>query len=97
MKKGLLVFSGGANPVLGNKVCKFLGLDTGKIEISRFPDGEIDMKIMEDVRGADVYVVQSTCPPVNENLMELLIMIDCLRRASAERITAVIPYFGYAR
>jgi ribose-phosphate pyrophosphokinase len=81
MKKGLLVFSGGANPVLGQKVCKFLGLDAGKIEISRFPDGEIDMKILEDVRGADVYVVQSTCPPVNENLMELLIMIDCLRRA----------------
>ena len=97
MKKGLTVFSGGANPVLGAKVCKFLSLDQGKIEITRFPDGEIDMKIMEDVRGADVYVVQSTCPPVNENLMELLIMIDCLRRASAERITAVIPYFGYAR
>ena len=97
MKKGLLVFSGGANPTLSTKVCKFLGLDPGKIEINRFPDGEIDMKIMEDVRGADVYVIQSTCPPVNENLMELLIMIDCLRRASAERITAVIPYFGYAR
>jgi len=97
MKKGLLVFSGGAHPALGNKVCKFLGLDAGKIEISRFPDGEIDMKIMEDVRGADVYVIQPTCPPVNENLMELLILIDCLRRASAERITAVIPYFGYAR
>ena len=97
MKKGLLVFSGGANPVLGSKVCKFLGLDPGKIEINRFPDGEIDMKILEDVRGADVYVVQPTCPPVNENLMELLIIIDCLRRASAERITAVIPYFGYAR
>jgi ribose-phosphate pyrophosphokinase len=97
MKKGLLVFSGGANPVLGTKVCKFLGLDPGKVEISRFPDGEIDMKIMEDVRGADVYVIQPTCPPVNENLMELLILIDCLRRASAERITAVIPYFGYAR
>ena len=97
MKKGLLVFSGGANPVLGMKVCKFLGLDPGKVEISRFPDGEIDMKILEDVRGADVYVIQPTCPPVNENLMELLILIDCLRRASAERITAVIPYFGYAR
>jgi ribose-phosphate pyrophosphokinase len=97
MKKGLTVFSGGANPVLGAKVCKFLSLDQGKIEISRFPDGEIDMKIMEDVRGADVYVIQPTCPPVNENLMELLILIDCLRRASAERITAVIPYFGYAR
>ena len=97
MKKGLTVFSGGANPLLGAKVCKFLSLDQGKIEITRFPDGEIDMKILEDVRGADVYVIQSTCPPVNENLMELLIMIDCLRRASAERITAVIPYFGYAR
>jgi ribose-phosphate pyrophosphokinase len=97
MKKGLLVFSGGAHPALGNKVCKFLGLDPGKIEINRFPDGEIDMKILEDVRGADVYVIQPTCPPVNENLMELLIIIDCLRRASAERITAVIPYFGYAR
>ena len=97
MKKGLTVFSGGANPVLGAKVCKFLSLDQGKIEITRFPDGEIDMKILEDVRGADVYVIQPTCPPVNENLMELLILIDCLRRASAERITAVIPYFGYAR
>jgi ribose-phosphate pyrophosphokinase len=97
MKKGLLVFTGGSNPALGSKVTKFLGLDPGKIEINRFPDGEIDMKILEDVRGADVYVIQSTCPPVNENLMELLIMIDCLRRASAERITAVIPYFGYAR
>jgi ribose-phosphate pyrophosphokinase len=97
MKKGLTVFSGGANPVLGAKVCKFLSLDQGKIEITRFPDGEIDMKILEDVRGADVYVIQPTCPPVNENLMELLILIDCLRRASAERITAVMPYFGYAR
>ena len=97
MKKGLLVFSGTANPALGAKVTKFLGLDAGKIDINRFPDGEIDMKILEDVRGADVYVIQSTSPPVNENLMELLIMIDCLRRASAERITAVIPYFGYAR
>ena len=97
MKKGLLVFSGGANPVLGNKVCKFLGLDAGKIEINRFPDGEIDMKILEDVRGADVYVIQPTCPPVNENLMELLIMLDCFKRASAARLTAVIPYYGYAR
>jgi ribose-phosphate pyrophosphokinase len=97
MKKGLLVFSGLAHPALGSKVCKFLGLDPGKIEINRFPDGEIDLRIQEDVRGADVYVIQSTCPPVNENLMELLILIDCLRRASAERITAVIPYFGYAR
>jgi ribose-phosphate pyrophosphokinase len=97
MKNSLLVFSGNANKVLAKKVCDYLSLPLGKIEISRFPDGEIDMKILEDVRGADVYVIQPTCPPVNENLMELLIMVDCLRRASAERITAVIPYFGYAR
>ncbi|HLY73427.1 MAG TPA: ribose-phosphate pyrophosphokinase [Planctomycetota bacterium] len=97
MKNSLLVFSGNANRALAKKVCDYLGLPLGKIEISRFPDGEIDMKILEDVRGADVYVIQPTCPPVNENLMELLIMVDCLRRASAERITAVIPYFGYAR
>ena len=97
MKKGLLVFSGGANRPLSDKVCQFLNLDPGKVEISRFPDGEIDMKVMEDVRGADVYVLQPTCAPVNENLMELLILIDCLRRASAERITAVVPYYGYAR
>jgi len=97
MKNSLLVFSGNANRALAKKVCDYLSLPLGKIEISRFPDGEIDMKIMEDVRGADVYVIQPTCPPVNENLMELLIMVDCLRRASAERITAVIPYFGYAR
>jgi ribose-phosphate pyrophosphokinase len=97
MKKGLIVFSGGANRPLAQKVCQFLNLDAGKVEISRFPDGEIDMKILEDVRGADVYVLQPTCAPVNENLMELLILIDCLRRASAERITAVVPYYGYAR
>jgi len=97
MKNSLLVFSGNANKALAKKVCDYLSLPLGKIEISRFPDGEIDMKIMEDVRGADIYVIQPTCPPVNENLMELLIMVDCLRRASAERITAVIPYFGYAR
>jgi ribose-phosphate pyrophosphokinase len=97
MKNGLIVFSGGANRPLAQAVCQFLNLDLGKVEISRFPDGEIDMKVMVDVRGADVYVIQPTCSPVNENLMELLILIDCLRRASAERITAVVPYYGYAR
>ncbi len=97
MKNSLLVFSGGAHPVLAKKVGDYLHLPLSKVDITRFPDGEIDMKIMEDVRGADVYVIQPTCPPVNENLMELLILIDCLRRASAERITAVMPYFGYAR
>ncbi len=97
MKKGLAVFAGNANKTLAKKVCDYLSLQLGKAEISRFPDGEIDLKVAEDVRGADVYVIQPTCPPVNENLMELLILIDCLRRASSERITAVIPYFGYAR
>jgi ribose-phosphate pyrophosphokinase len=97
MKNSLSLFSGNANRALAKKVCDYLSLPLGKVEIARFPDGEIDLKILEDVRGADIYVVQPTCPPVNENLMELLILIDCLRRASAERITAVIPYFGYAR
>jgi ribose-phosphate pyrophosphokinase len=69
----------------------------GKASISRFPDGEINIKLLDDVRGSDVFIVQSTCPPVNENIMELLILIECVRRASADRITAVIPYFGYAR
>ena len=97
MKKGLVVVSGTANPPLAAKVASYLNMDLGKISLSRFPDGEIDMKVLEDVRGADVYVLQPTCPPVNDTLMELLILIDCLRRASAERITAVIPYFGYCR
>ena len=97
MKKGLVVVSGTANPPLAAKVANYLNMDLGKVSLSRFPDGEIDMKVMEDVRGADVYVLQPTCPPVNDTLMELLILIDCLRRASAERITAVIPYFGYCR
>ena len=97
MKNSFCIFSGTANEPLARKVCDYLSLPLGKVQISRFPDGEIDLKVQEDVRGADVYVMQSTCPPVNENLMELLILIDCLRRASAERITAVLPYFGYAR
>jgi ribose-phosphate pyrophosphokinase len=97
MKNSLVVFSGLANEPLAKKVCDYLGQPLGKLQFSRFPDGEIDLKLLEDVRGADVYVLQPTCPPVNEHLMELLILMDCLRRASAERITAVIPYFGYAR
>jgi len=97
VKNLLLVFSGNANKALARRVADYLNLPLGNCEVSRFPDGEIDVKVLEDVRGADVYVVQPTCPPVNENLIELLILIDCLRRASAERITAVIPYFGYAR
>ena len=97
MKKGLAIFAGHANHVLGEKVSAYLNEPLGKIQLDRFPDGELDIKILEDIRGCDVFVIQPTCPPVNENLMELLVMIDCLRRASAERITAVIPYYGYAR
>jgi ribose-phosphate pyrophosphokinase len=97
MKGRLLVFSGTANPSLAQRVCDYLNIPPANAQISRFPDGEIEVKVNEDVRGADVYVMQPTCPPVNETLMELLILIDCLRRASADRITAVLPYFGYAR
>jgi len=93
----LKIFSGRANSDLARKICEYLGLSLGKISIGNFPDGEISCKIDEDVRGRDVFIVQPTCPPVNENLMELLIMIDSFIRASAYRITAVLPYFGYAR
>jgi len=91
------VFSGRANSELAVRMCEYLGLSLGKLSISNFPDGEISCKIDQDVRGRDVFLVQPTCPPVNENLVELLIMIDSFKRASADRITAVIPYFGYAR
>jgi ribose-phosphate pyrophosphokinase len=91
------VFTGRANPVLAEKVAEHLGDPIGKLNISHFPDGETNVRIDEDVRGRDVFLVQSTSPPVNEHLMELLIMVDCFRRASAARITAVLPYFGYAR
>lgn len=93
----LRVFSGNAHPTLAKAIVEEMGLELGEAAVGRFPDGEIDVKVLCDVRGADCFVIQPTCPPVNENLMELLIMIDCLRRASADRITAVLPYFGYAR
>lgn len=93
----LKIFSGRANPPLSRSICDYLGIPLGKIAISNFPDGEILCKIEEDIRGRDVFLVQPTCPPVNENLLELLIMIDCCKRASAERITTVLPYYGYAR
>lgn len=92
-----LIFSGSANPALSAAIARYLEKDLGKMTLTRFSDGEISVAIDENVRGKDVFVVQPTSPPVNENLMELLIMIDAFRRASAERITAVIPYFGYAR
>jgi ribose-phosphate pyrophosphokinase len=93
----LKIFSGRANSVLASKICRHLHLEPAAITLGKFPDGENYCKLDEDVRGRDVFLVQPTCPPVNDNLVELLIMIDCCMRASAERITAVIPYFGYAR
>ncbi|MBT3891175.1 MAG: ribose-phosphate pyrophosphokinase [Planctomycetaceae bacterium] len=93
----LKIFSGNANRVLAEDICGFLHLPLGAISLTTFPDGEKHCKINEDVRGRDIFIVQPTAPPVNDNLMELLIMIDSFKRASASRITAVIPYFGYAR
>lgn len=93
----LAVFSGNAHPELAKKVCKYLKIELSDALVGRFSEGEIRVKINENVRGKDVFVIQPTCPPPNENLMELLIMIDALKRASSLRITAVIPYFGYAR
>jgi ribose-phosphate pyrophosphokinase len=95
--KELLIFSGRANIRLAEEICRYLRIRLGKSNIYDFSDGEIGVKITENVRGRDVFVVQPTCDPVNKNLMELLIMIDALKRSSAERITAVIPYYGYAR
>jgi ribose-phosphate pyrophosphokinase len=94
---GLKIFSGTSNPSLADKIARYLGVGLGGARIDEFPDGELVVKLDDDVRGRDVFVVQSTCHPVNRNLVELLIFIDCLRRASARRITAVLPYFGYAR
>jgi len=93
----MAVFTGNASPQLAQDIARYLQLPLGRAHVGRFSDGEVTVELMENVRGRDVFVVQSTCPPVNENLMELLIFMDCLRRASARRITAVIPYFGYAR
>jgi ribose-phosphate pyrophosphokinase len=93
----LKIFSGRANPQLARDICGFLHLNLGSISLGKFPDGENFCKIDDDVRGRDVFLVQPTCPPVNDNLMELLIMIDSCKRASAAKVTAVIPYFGYAR
>jgi len=93
----LKVFSGRAHPALSRQIAEYLGQPLGNVTIEPFPDGEMLVKLDEDVRGRDVFVIQPTCPPVDQNLMELLIFIDCARRASARRVTAVIPYFGYAR
>lgn len=93
----LRVFTGNSNISLAQMICEHLGIPLGKAQVTKFSDGEINAEIDESVRGMDVFVVQSACPPVNDNLMELLILIDALKRASAARINAVIPYYGYAR
>jgi len=97
MRDDLKVFSGSSNVALSEAVCKYFGLKLGVANRSRFPDGEKVIRVEDDVRGRDCFVIQSTCVPVDENLVELLIFLDCLKRASASRVTAVIPYFGYAR
>jgi len=94
---GIRIFSGRGNRGLTEQLAQYLGYPVGRVLLEDFPDGEVSLKLVEDVRGCDAYIVQPTCPPGNDNLMELLIFIDCLKRASANRITAVIPYFGYAR
>jgi ribose-phosphate pyrophosphokinase len=93
----LKVLSGNANPALAGAVCDHLGVNLGDAYVGRFPDGEIEVKVRDDVRGADVFLVQPTCRPVNDTLMELLMLIDSVKRASAARVTAVMPYYGYAR
>lgn len=95
--ENLMIFTGNANPVLANAVAQHLNLSLGRATVGRFSDGEIMVEILENVRGKDLFVLQSTCNPSNDNLMELLVMVDALKRASAGRITAAIPYFGYAR
>ena len=97
MPNSMKIFTGNANREMADEICTYLGVPLADAEVKKFSDGEISVEIGENVRGADVFVVQPTCPPVNDHLMELIIMVDALRRASARRITAVIPYYGYAR
>lgn len=97
MPEGIQLFSGNANRMLAREIADVLGISVGEATVSTFSDGEITVRINENVRGSDVFIVQSTCMPVNNNIMELLLMIDAMKRASAKRITAVIPYYGYAR
>ena len=92
-----VLFTGNANPALAQQIASSLGIELGKAKVARFSDGEVDVEIQQNVRARDIFVVQPTCAPTNENLMELCIMVDAIKRASARRVTAVIPYFGYAR
>lgn len=96
-KNGLVIFAGNSNPVLAHKICDYLQIPMGGAKVKTFSDGEIQIEIDENVRSKDVFIIQSTCRPVNENLVELLLMIDAFKRSSVRRITAVMPYFGYAR
>jgi len=96
-KRSFAILAGNSNPALAREMCEYLGMTLGQCEVSRFSDGEIQVEISDNVRGRDIFLVQSTCSPVNDHLMELLIMIDAAKRASASSITAVVPYFGYAR
>src|SRR5262249_2946630 len=93
----LALFAGNANPTLAHYVAKHLGTPLGRASVGGFSAGEVNAELMENVRGRDVFILQSTCPPANDNLMELLVMVDACRRSSASRITAVVPYMGYAR
>ena len=95
--QGIVIFSGNSNPSLSEKICQYLDIRLGDAKVSTFSDGEIQVEINDNVRGKDVFVIQSTCSPVNDNLVELLLMIDAFKRSSAKRITAVMPYYGYAR
>ena len=97
MDNGVVIFSGNSNPALSQKICAHLNLPLGGAKVTTFSDGEIQIEIHENVRAKDVFVIQSTCSPVNDNLVELLLMIDAFKRSSARRITAVIPYYGYSR
>lgn len=96
-KDEMIVFAGSSNIGLASEICRYLGTDLAKAEVGRFSDGETQVEVIENVRGGDAFVIQSTCPPTNDNLMELLLTLDALKRASAGRITAVVPYYGYAR
>lgn len=97
LDRDIKIFSGSANTALAKSICAYLDLPMGQLTLKKFSDGEIYCQVIENIRGTDVFIIQPTCPPVNENLMELLLLIDAFKRSSAQRITAVIPYYGYAR
>ena len=96
-RNNLIVFAGNSHPELARRVAHELRIDLGNASVGRFSDGEVNVEIRDNVRGSDVFLLQSTCSPPNDNLMELMVMADAIRRASASRVTAVLPYFGYAR